>query len=198
MPALRFSDGGSNGHSCVPRRRATRDDTVNAACVPRGGERAVAHIRWGIKRGSTLTENRRSNNSRNYPVPQPLSFSTPCEAASAIRVGEHTRQSLPAAMAPSAVAGMRGLNIFIQDVRNATNKEFEQSRVQKELANIRTKFKNSKELSAYDKKKCVPIEVDGGRTARVRVRLRPPGGPPYMLRRRSQRAGSPAAALSGN
>lgn len=55
----------------------------------------------------------------------------------------------------SGVAGMRGLNIFIQDIRNAANKEVEQSRVEKELANIRTKFKNSKAMTAYDKKKCV-------------------------------------------
>ena len=54
----------------------------------------------------------------------------------------------------SGVAGMRGLNIFIQDVRNAPNKEAEQARVDKELANIRNKFKN-KSLSSYDKKKCV-------------------------------------------
>jgi hypothetical protein len=57
-----------------------------------------------------------------------------------------------------AVAGMRGLNIFIQDVRNAANKEVEQARVEKELANIRTKFKNSKTMTAYDKKKCVRVE----------------------------------------
>ena len=55
----------------------------------------------------------------------------------------------------SGVGGMRGLNIFIQDIRNAANKEVEQARVEKELANIRTKFKNSKAMTAYDKKKCV-------------------------------------------
>lgn len=55
-----------------------------------------------------------------------------------------------------AVAGMRGLNLFIQDIRNAANKEVEQARVDKELANIRTKFKNAKTMTAYDKKKCVP------------------------------------------
>ena len=51
-----------------------------------------------------------------------------------------------------ATAGMRGLNIFIQDVRNAANKEVEQERVDKELANIRKKFRNT-DLSSYDKKK---------------------------------------------
>lgn len=36
--------------------------------------------------------------------------------------------------------------------------ELEQVRVEKELANIRTKFKNGKSLTAYDKKKCVPLQ----------------------------------------
>ena len=62
----------------------------------------------------------------------------------------------------SGVGGMRGLNIFIQDIRNATNKEVEQARVEKELANIRTKFKNSKTMTAYDKKKCVRDEWEMG------------------------------------
>ena len=54
-----------------------------------------------------------------------------------------------------ATAGMRGLNIFIQDVRNAANKEVEQERVDKELANIRKKFKKVKDMTPYDRKKCV-------------------------------------------
>ena len=48
-----------------------------------------------------------------------------------------------------------GLNIFIQDVRNAANKEVEQERVDKELANIRKKFKKVKDMTPYDRKKCV-------------------------------------------
>jgi len=54
-----------------------------------------------------------------------------------------------------ATTGMRGLNIFIQDVRNAANKEVEQERVDKELANIRKKFKKVKDMTPYDRKKCV-------------------------------------------
>ena len=54
-----------------------------------------------------------------------------------------------------ATVGMRGLNIFIQDVRNAANKEVEQERVDKELANIRKKFKKVKDMTPYDRKKCV-------------------------------------------
>jgi|TARA_B110000977_G_scaffold151195_1_gene191814 hypothetical protein len=53
----------------------------------------------------------------------------------------------------SATTGMRGLNIFIQDVRNAANKEVEQERVDKELANIRKKFKKVKDMTPYDRKK---------------------------------------------
>ncbi len=52
-----------------------------------------------------------------------------------------------------ATTGMRGLNIFIQDVRNAANKEVEEERVDKELANIRKKFKKVKDMTAYDRKK---------------------------------------------
>ena len=54
-----------------------------------------------------------------------------------------------------ATKDMRGLNIFIQDVRNAPNKEVEQERVDKELANIRKKFKKVKDMTPYDRKKCV-------------------------------------------
>ena len=52
-----------------------------------------------------------------------------------------------------ATTGMRGLNIFIQDVRNAANKEVEEERVDKELANSRKKFKKVKDMTAYDRKK---------------------------------------------
>jgi AP-2 complex subunit alpha len=54
-----------------------------------------------------------------------------------------------------ALSGMRGLSTFISDVRNCQNKEAERSRVDKELANIRTKFKNEKGLALYEKKKYV-------------------------------------------
>lgn len=42
------------------------------------------------------------------------------------------------------MTGMRGLSVFISDVRNCQNKEAERLRVDKELGNIRTCFKNEK------------------------------------------------------
>lgn len=50
---------------------------------------------------------------------------------------------------------MRGLSVFISDVRNCQNKEQERLRVDKELGNIRTRFKNEKGLTPYEKKKYV-------------------------------------------
>ena len=43
-----------------------------------------------------------------------------------------------------ALSGMRGLSVFISDVRNCQNKEQERLRVDKELGNVRTRFKNEK------------------------------------------------------
>lgn len=43
-----------------------------------------------------------------------------------------------------ALMGMRGLSVFISDIRNCQNKEQERLRVDKELGNIRTRFKNEK------------------------------------------------------
>ena len=43
-----------------------------------------------------------------------------------------------------ALSGMRGLSVFISDIRNCHNKEQERLRVDKELGNIRTRFKNDK------------------------------------------------------
>lgn len=54
-----------------------------------------------------------------------------------------------------ALSGMRGLSVFISDVRNCQNKEQERLRVDKELGNIRTRFKNEKGLTVYEKKKYV-------------------------------------------
>lgn len=42
------------------------------------------------------------------------------------------------------MSGMRGLSVFISDIRNCQNKEQERLRVDKELGNIRTRFKNEK------------------------------------------------------
>lgn len=48
-----------------------------------------------------------------------------------------------------ALSGMRGLSVFISDVRNCQNKEQERLRVDKELGNIRTRFKNEKASFFY-------------------------------------------------
>lgn len=50
---------------------------------------------------------------------------------------------------------MKGLQVFIADIRNCQTKEQEQQRVDKELSKIRLKFANPKSLSGYDKKKYV-------------------------------------------
>ncbi|XP_051143023.1 AP-2 complex subunit alpha-1-like isoform X2 [Andrographis paniculata] len=54
-----------------------------------------------------------------------------------------------------ALSGMRGLSVFISDIRNCQNKEQERLRVDKELGKIRTRFKQDKGLSPYEKKKYV-------------------------------------------
>lgn len=51
--------------------------------------------------------------------------------------------------------GMRGLAVFISDIRNCKSKEAEEKRINKELANIRSKFKGDKTLDGYQKKKYV-------------------------------------------
>lgn len=51
--------------------------------------------------------------------------------------------------------GMRGLAVFISDIRNCKSKEAELKRINKELANIRSKFKGDKALDGYQKKKYV-------------------------------------------
>lgn len=50
---------------------------------------------------------------------------------------------------------MRGLAVFIADIRNCKSKEAEKKRINKELANIRSKFKGDKQLDGYQKKKYV-------------------------------------------
>ena len=50
---------------------------------------------------------------------------------------------------------IRGLAVFISDIRNTKSKEQEIKRVNKELANIRSKFKADKNLDGYAKKKYV-------------------------------------------
>ncbi|XP_072574385.1 AP-2 complex subunit alpha-2-like [Paramormyrops kingsleyae] len=51
--------------------------------------------------------------------------------------------------------GMRGLAVFISDIRNCKSKEAEVKRINKELANIRSKFKGDKSLDGYSKRKYV-------------------------------------------
>lgn len=58
-------------------------------------------------------------------------------------------------MAPVRGDGMRGLAVFISDIRNCKSKESEVKRMNKELANIRNKFKGDKTLDGYQKKKYV-------------------------------------------
>jgi len=50
---------------------------------------------------------------------------------------------------------MKGLQVFIADIRNCQTKEQERERVEKEKSKIREKFTNTKNLSGYDKKKYV-------------------------------------------
>uniref|UniRef100_U5EX15 AP-2 complex subunit alpha n=1 Tax=Corethrella appendiculata TaxID=1370023 RepID=U5EX15_9DIPT len=58
-------------------------------------------------------------------------------------------------MAPVRGDGMRGLAVFISDIRNCKSKEAEIKRINKELANIRSKFRGDKTLDGYQKKKYV-------------------------------------------
>ncbi|KAL3249629.1 hypothetical protein MRX96_055844 [Rhipicephalus microplus] len=58
-------------------------------------------------------------------------------------------------MPPAKGDGMRGLAVFISDIRNCKSKEAETKRINKELANIRSKFKGDKTLDGYQKKKYI-------------------------------------------
>lgn len=58
-------------------------------------------------------------------------------------------------MPPVKREGMRGLAVFISDIRNCKSKEAETKRINKELANIRSKFKGDKTLDGYQKKKYI-------------------------------------------
>lgn len=52
------------------------------------------------------------------------------------------------------MSNMRGLSVFISDLRNARARELEERRVNTELAKIRSKFRDIK-LSGYDRKKYI-------------------------------------------
>ncbi|CAF0755718.1 unnamed protein product [Didymodactylos carnosus] len=51
--------------------------------------------------------------------------------------------------------GMRGLAVFISDIRNCKSREAELRRINKELTNIRQRFRTDKTLDGYQKKKYV-------------------------------------------
>lgn len=53
------------------------------------------------------------------------------------------------------MVSMRGLQLFISDIRACQNKEQEAKRVEKELAKIRARFGEDKPLTPYDRKKYV-------------------------------------------
>jgi len=55
----------------------------------------------------------------------------------------------------SSGGGYRGLQNFINEIRQCQSKEGERARIDKELANIRTKFKQDRGLSSYEKKKYI-------------------------------------------
>ncbi|KCV70472.1 hypothetical protein H696_02813 [Fonticula alba] len=48
---------------------------------------------------------------------------------------------------------LRGLNIYITDIRACRSREEEERRVNRELVNIRNKFKDASKMSSYDRKK---------------------------------------------
>ncbi|KAI3378849.1 hypothetical protein SNEBB_007915 [Seison nebaliae] len=50
---------------------------------------------------------------------------------------------------------MRGLSVFISDIRNCRSREAETRRILRELANIRSKFRGDRALDGYQKKKYV-------------------------------------------
>ncbi|CAF4192088.1 unnamed protein product, partial [Rotaria sordida] len=50
---------------------------------------------------------------------------------------------------------MRGLAVFISDIRNCKSREAELRRINKELTNIRQRFRADKTLDGYQKKKYV-------------------------------------------
>ncbi|ORY86768.1 AP-2 adaptor complex subunit alpha [Protomyces lactucae-debilis] len=52
------------------------------------------------------------------------------------------------------MSSMRGLTVFISDLRNARARELEEKRINTELAKIRIKFKDAK-LNGYDRKKYI-------------------------------------------
>jgi hypothetical protein len=54
-------------------------------------------------------------------------------------------------------ANMRGLTQFITDIRGARVRELEEKRINKEMANIRKKFKGLPRLVPFDAHSCVSL-----------------------------------------
>ncbi|EDL22772.1 adaptor protein complex AP-2, alpha 1 subunit, partial [Mus musculus] len=91
------------------------------------------------------------------PAPRRRLGSFPPGAASQPRARSARLGAEPSAIMPAVSKGdgMRGLAVFISDIRNCKSKEAEIKRINKELANIRSKFKGDKALDGYSKKKYV-------------------------------------------
>ena len=61
----------------------------------------------------------------------------------------------------SSNSNMRGLVQFIADLRNARARELEEKRINKELANIRQKFKGLRALIEFENRgSCVWVETN--------------------------------------
>eukprot|EP00750_Incisomonas_marina_P000502 INCI1040.1.p1 GENE.INCI1040.1~~INCI1040.1.p1 ORF type:complete len:829 (+),score=156.70 INCI1040.1:240-2726(+) len=54
-----------------------------------------------------------------------------------------------------SLSGMRGLKLFISDIRNCKNQQEEATRVDRELGKIRKKFTSTKKLDGYNQRKYV-------------------------------------------
>jgi len=64
-------------------------------------------------------------------------------------------KSVQTALGIESASHMKGLQVFIADIRSCQTKDQEQKRVEKEMAKIRLKFTTTKAISGYDKKKYV-------------------------------------------
>jgi len=74
-----------------------------------------------------------------------------------------------------ATMAMRGLTVFISDLRNCSTKEQEEKRVEKEMAHIRSKFRSDSNMNGYNRKK-IRVEDPLHVHARLRGRLWAHGG----------------------
>lgn len=65
----------------------------------------------------------------------------------------------------------RGLQNFITDIRNCTSREAEQQRIDKELANIRSKFASSSSLTPYQVRSGRQADRQAGRCTLLPISL---------------------------